>query len=40
MGAEFVRFVRNGDKVDVIPVQKNGEPFVGDGSAPVASQTA
>lgn len=38
MGAEFVRFVRNGDKVEVIPVQKNGDPFVADGTAPAANQ--
>jgi ATP-dependent Clp protease ATP-binding subunit ClpA len=40
IGAEFVRFVRNGDKVDVIPVQKNGDPFVPEGSTALGAQSA
>ena len=33
MSAVYVRFVRNGDKVDVVPVLKNGEPFTPDGTS-------
>jgi ATP-dependent Clp protease ATP-binding subunit ClpA len=37
IGAEYVRFARNNDKVEVIPVQKNGDPFVPEGAAAAPS---
>jgi ATP-dependent Clp protease ATP-binding subunit ClpA len=38
IGAEYVRFVRNGENVEVIAVQKNGDPFVPHGVTPSANQ--
>ncbi len=40
IGAEYVRFVRNDDKVEVIAVQKNGDPFVPEGAASSANPAA
>jgi ATP-dependent Clp protease ATP-binding subunit ClpA len=40
IGAEYVRFAHNGESVEVIAVQKNGEPFVPEGAAPNANSAA
>ena len=40
IGAEYVRFVRDGDNVQVVAVQKNGDPFVPEAETPNANQTA
>ena len=40
IGAEYVRFIRNGENVQVVAVQKNGDPFVPEPETPNASQTA
>jgi ATP-dependent Clp protease ATP-binding subunit ClpA len=40
IGAEYVRFVQAGETVEVVPVQKNGDPFVPEGASPNANETA
>jgi ATP-dependent Clp protease ATP-binding subunit ClpA len=33
VGAEYVRFERDGENVKVVPVQKNGDPFIPEGAS-------
>jgi hypothetical protein len=37
VGAEYVRFERDGENVKVVPVQKNGDPFIPEGASAESS---